>query len=119
MARECTSDRVLLSVHMQEHWKTGGFRPEGEVLEEVDEETEVNVQIGPKSVSMRYNSVIVHGFLPETELKDIHSILLSNGLPPEKLEDDILRKEKAGKINIENLRLVTNDDLSPRYHILF
>ena len=110
VARDCSSDRVLLSVHMEEHWKIIGYTPDASISEDVDGDLEVSVQIGPKTLAregpdltMRYNSVIINGFLPGTELTDVHKILLSQGLPPEISVSAILRKENAGKITIENL----------------
>ena len=79
-------------------------------MEDVDEELEVNVQIGPSNLpkegpdlTLRYNSVMINGFLPGTDLKEVHDILLSHGLPPEKLVTDISRRENSGKLTIDNL----------------
>ena len=36
MARDCTSDRVLLSTHMEEHWVKVEYRPDTQSLNEVD-----------------------------------------------------------------------------------
>ena len=45
MAKDCTSDRVLLSAHMEEHWEKVGHRPDIVDLNEVDE---LDIQIGRK-----------------------------------------------------------------------
>ena len=50
VARECTSERVLLSTHMQDHWKTISYVPDSSSMEGVEEDLEVNVQIGPVSL---------------------------------------------------------------------
>ena len=125
VAKECTAPRVLLSCHMQEHWKTVSYVPDrdSDNLEEVEEETMVNVQIGPKKVenegpdlTPRYNSVIINGFLPDTDLVQVHDILLGHGLPTGCLVTDILRRERAGKLTISNLSSDTCVDLMDRLH---
>ena len=45
MARDCSSDRVLLSAHMGEHWAKVGYKPDSSELNEVDE---LNIQVGRK-----------------------------------------------------------------------
>ena len=125
VAKECTAPRVLLSSHMQEHWKIVSYVPDrdSENLEDVEEESTVNIQIGPKTeenkgpdLTPRYNSVIINGFLPGTDLGQVHDILLGHGLPPGCLVTDILRREKAGKLTISNLSSDTCVDLMDRLH---
>ena len=45
VAKNCVSDRVLLSTHMMEHWKNIGYSPDTSDLNEVDE---LDIQIGKK-----------------------------------------------------------------------
>ena len=40
-----TSNRVLLSDHMEEHWESIGYKPDTEDLDEVDE---LDIQVGMK-----------------------------------------------------------------------
>ena len=48
--------------------------------------------------------MIFNGFLPGTELTEIHQVLINQALPPEIKVDDLIRKEKAGKVTIEKLK---------------
>ena len=92
MARDCTSERVLLSTHMKEHWENIGYRPDTIDLNEVDD---IEVQIGrndPAPVpveslrpdhSAKYKSVIIKGFSKTVPEQDIYNILLEGGLPAE------------------------------------
>ena len=126
VARECSSERILLSTHMQDHWKDIGYKPDNSDLNEVDEGLDVrdiSVQIGSKNnsmegpdLTMRYNSLIINGFLPGTDLHMVHDVLLAHGLPPDKAVTDLLRKEKAGKVTIENLASSTCVELMDRLH---
>ena len=45
IARDCTSTRVLLSDHMEEHWERIGYKPDTDDLNEVDE---LDIQVGMK-----------------------------------------------------------------------
>ena len=89
----------------------------------VDEGLDIAVQIGSKNnsvegpdLTLRYNSVIINGFLPGTDLHMVHDVLLAHGLPPDKIVTDLLRKEKAGKVTIENLTPGTCVELMDRLH---
>jgi hypothetical protein len=46
VARNCTDDRVLLSVHKQEHWERIGYKPETDSLNGVVEDQELGIQVG-------------------------------------------------------------------------
>ena len=48
VAKDCTADRILLSAHMRAHWQKVGYQPETDALNEVDEELELDVQVGRK-----------------------------------------------------------------------
>ena len=109
VARDCSSDRVLLSAHMEAHWKSIGYTPDTNTGEDVDE-PDVTVGIGSRrlakegpDITMRYNSVIINGFLPGTDLADIQNVLLTQGLPSEISVSELIRMEKAGKVTIEKL----------------
>ena len=103
MARDCTSDRVLLSTHMEEHWEKVGYKPDTVELNEVDE---LEIQVGrndPEPVpsdSLRpdhtdkYNSVIIKGFSKTAEEQDIYDILLEGGLPAEYKIENIKKNYK-------------------------
>ena len=125
IAKECTAQRLLLSTHMEEHWKTVSYVPDKDSsnLEETEEEIAVDIQIGPKinhsegpDLTLRYNSVNINGFLPGTDLQLVHEVLLRHGLPHEVLVTDLLRKENAGKLTIENLSSETCINLMDRLH---
>ena len=108
IARDCTYDRVFLSVHMEDHWKNIGYTPDTNTGSEVEEDLEVNIQIGKHGnmgpdLTLRYNSVLINGFLPGTDLNEIYQVLITQGLPPEILVTGLSRIEKAGKVTIENL----------------
>ena len=46
VARECTADRVMLSEHMLAHWSRIGYKPESENSNEVEEEHDLEIQVG-------------------------------------------------------------------------
>ena len=116
IARECTADRILLSTHMQLHWNKIGYIPDTNSTEDVDEDEnlEINIQVGPTAdisnngpdLTDRYNAVIISGFLPTTELSEIHPILVDQGLPEEILVTNIAKNEKSGKLTIPSLTSV-------------
>ena len=45
MAKDCTSERMLLSAYIEEHWMKVGYKPDTKELNEVDE---LDIQIGRK-----------------------------------------------------------------------
>ena len=111
-ARDCTSDRVLLSSHMEEHWEEVGYKPDTVELNEVDN---LDIQIGnvePECApvdslrpdhSSKYNSVIIKGFSKEVEEKEVYNILLEGGLPTEYKIEDIKKDDKNGHLLITAL----------------
>ena len=114
VARECTADRVLLSTFMAEYWKRIGYAPDTEHSEEVDDEPEIDVQVGGKKMetnvlpdnnklTSKYNSVIVKGFQVETTKEQILEILSQHGLPTEYSSDNLNKNESTGNITVENL----------------
>ena len=113
VARDCTADRVMLSDHMAAHWNKVGYKPESEDLNEVDEEHDLEIQVGkPKqelivlsenNLSTKYRSVILKGFSPEEELAIITGEIFKNGLPTGYNTLDILKNEKTGSLTIPNL----------------
>ena len=114
IARDCTADRVLLSNHMDSHWQKIGFRPETESAAEVDEDPDLDIQVGqikrdlpivPESqFSKKYKSVIVKGFLPTTDLSMIMKELKESGLSSSYTTESLLRNDKTGAITIPNLQ---------------
>ena len=125
MAKDCTSDRVLLSAHMEEHWLKVEYRPDTQSLNEVDE---IDVQIGrkePEAVptdslrpdySEKYTSVLINGFPKTAEEKDVYDILLEGGLPSD-YEIGLIRKiEKNGQLVIENLASTVCVSLTNHIH---
>ena len=113
MARDCTSERVLLSTHMEEHWEKVGYKPDTLELNEVDE---LDVQIGrkepeplPSADSLRpdhtskYTSVMINGFSKTVKEQDIYDILLEGGLPADYKIEDIRKNDKNGQLIIDTL----------------
>ena len=112
IARDCRGDRVLLSSHMEKHWKEIGFLPEtNSSLEE--EEDDLEIQVGQDKIdrqltkgpnlSHRYSSVIVSGFSAEQNLAEVHELLLNHGVPQAVKCEDLLQNKKTGKLTIENI----------------
>ena len=113
IARECQQDRVLLSTHMEKHWQEVGFTPETSTVLGDDIELDIDVQIGQDSMksvmqsgpdlTQRYTAIMVSGLSAEQNLSDIHTLLVSKGLPDTVKCTDILKNERSGKLTIENL----------------
>ena len=125
IARDCTSTRVLLSDHMEEHWERIGYKPDTDDLNEVDE---LDIQVGMKdpqpepAESLRpdhtdkYSSVLIHGFSKTAEEKDIYDILLEGGLPSDYQIGDIKKNDKNGQLLIENLSSAACISLTDHIH---
>ena len=60
--------------------------------------------------------MIINGFLPGTDLHMVLDVLLEHGLPPDKVVTNLLRKERAGKVTIENLSSTNCIELMDRLH---
>ena len=113
IAKDCTAERVLLSSHMENHWRKIGFKPETKSDSEVDDVPDLDIQVGqPNKVTpvisesqlvSKYKSVIVKGFLPSTSLEDVCNELRKNGLPSNYNTENLLRNEKSGALTIPNL----------------
>ena len=114
IARDCTAERVLLSSHMEAHWKQIGFKPETKAEAEVDDDLDLDIQVGqvrrnlptiPESnLTHKYKSIIVKGFLPSMGLENILKELKENGLPQSYNNDDLLQNDKSGAITLSNLQ---------------
>ena len=112
MAKNCTSDRVLLSAHMEEHWEKVEYKPDTIDLNEVDE---LDIQIGriePEPTPAdslrpnhkdRYSSVLINGFSKTAEEQDIYDILIEGGLPAEYNIENIKKNDKNGQLTIDTL----------------
>ena len=95
MARDCTSERVLLSEHMISYWKRVNFQPDTKEMNEVDVEpddgdvtkTVDEVKTKPSKVtnntemSKKYTGVVIKGFKKASEMDEIVEILKEAGLP--------------------------------------
>ena len=113
VARNCTAERILLSDHMKIHWDKIGYKPDNEVMNEVDQ-VELEVQVGGKtkepfiipesSFTNRYNGVVIKGFKVDTPLQNISQLLKEEGSLKELREEDILRNEKTGNLTLQNLK---------------
>ena len=113
VARECTADRIMLSEHMARHWTKIGYKPDSSDMHEVDEETELEVQVGSdkkkpfiseSKLTSKYEEVIVKGFAPDTSIDNIIEELSKHGLPSEYNIDGILRNEKTGNMTVTKLK---------------
>ena len=112
MAKDCNSERVLLSTHMEEHWEKVGYKPDTLDLNDVDE---LDIQIGRKEPEPvptdslrpdhtdRYTSVLINGFSKIAEEKDIFDILIEGGLPSDYNIENIKKNERNGQLTIDNL----------------
>ena len=113
MARDCTSDRVMLSCHMKEHWEKVGYRPDNVDLNDVDD---LDIQIGRQDPepaapaeslrpdhSSKYKSVIIKGFSKSEQEQDVYNILLEGGLPTEYKIENIKKNDKNGHLLIDDL----------------
>ena len=113
IARECTGERVLLSIHMERHWEEVGFIPDRGTINGEDIELDVDVQIGKDNIqnvvksgpdfTQRYTAININGFSAEVQIPEIHKIFLEHGLPTSVTHDQLLRKEKTSRITVENL----------------
>ena len=125
MARDCTSDRVLLSAHMEEHWAKVEYRPDTKDLNEVDD---LDVQIGRKEPeptpadslrpdhTAKYTSVVINGFSKTAEEKDIYNILLEGGLPAEYDISNVWRNDKNGQLVLDDLESTVCISLTNHIH---
>ena len=105
-------DRVLLSTHMEKHWKEIGFTPDSnELVEEAEDDLEIQIgrtniekQInqGP-DLTNRYSSIIISGFTADQNLPDIHSLLLGQGLPQTTKSEDLQQNLASGRVTINDL----------------
>ena len=112
VARDCQQDRVLLSTHMEKHWKEIGFTPDSnELVEEAEDDLEIQIgrtniekQInqGP-DLTNRYSSIIISGFTADQNLPDIHSLLLGQGLPQTTKSEDLQQNLASGRVTINDL----------------
>ena len=125
IAKDCNSERVLLSAHMEEHWVNVGYKPDTNALNEVDE---LDVQVGmkePESTpvqslrpdhSEKYSSVVISGFSKTAEERDIFDILLEGGLPAEYRIEDVKKNDRNGSLTIENISSSVCISLSNHIH---
>ena len=112
VARDCQDDRVLLSSHMEKHWKDVGFIPETN-SQQVEEEDDLEVQVGKKNIEKdiiqgpnlthRYSSILVSGFDVDQNLAVVHELLIGQGLPQSIKCEHLLQNKRSGKLTIENL----------------
>ena len=113
IARDCLEDRVLLSAHMEKHWKEIGFKPDSNTSFEEEDTAEIEIQIGRASIAKRmetgpdlthrYSSIIISGFSADQDMTEIHQLLLAQGLPQSFDSADIVKTEKSGKLTIKDL----------------
>ena len=124
IARDCTSTRVLLSTHMEEHWEKVGYKPDTEDLNEVDD---LDIQVGMKAPepapaslrpdhSEKYSSVLINGFSKTAEEKDIYDILIEGGLPDDYTIENIKKNDKNGQLIIDSLEPAVCASLTNHIH---
>ena len=98
---------------MVSHWNKIGYKPETDSLNDVDEQLDVEIQVGKKekethvisenNLTNKYRSVIVKGFTPDTPLENITAELFKNGLPASYNSQEILKNDKSGSLTLANL----------------
>ena len=114
VARNCAAERVLLSVHMGEHWDKIDYKPENTALNEVDEDTDPDIQVGIKeketvvvvpdsTLTSKYSSVIIRWFRSETSVDSILEVLSLQGVAGI-TEEDVTMNAKSGSVTVENLK---------------
>ena len=113
VARDCTADRVMLSTFMIQHWNKIGYKPESEAVDGVDDEPELEIQVGQHKLDLtlfsdskltsKYRSIIVKGFNPELSVEAVIEELVKSGLPNDYKADEISRNDKTGNLTIPNL----------------
>ena len=113
IARDCTAERVLLSSHMEAHWKKIGFKPEIEADSEVNDLPDLDIQVGHSiqkkpivqetNLQSKYKSVIIKGFAPELSVDDALKVISENGLPPNFNKESVTRNIKTGVFTICDL----------------
>ena len=109
VARDCTSDRVMLSDHMLGHWNKIGYKPEAAALDGVDDLPEPEIQVGKtkkdltviseNKLASKYRSVIVKGFASEQSLETVTQELAKCGLPTQIIQ----KNEKSGSLTLSSL----------------
>ena len=124
-ARDCNSERVLLSTHMEEHWDKVGYRPDTIEQNEVDE---LDIQIGRKDPELppadslrpdhtaKYTSVMINGFSKTADEQDIYNILLEGGLPEDYKIENIKKNDRNGKLIIDTLDPTVCASLTKHIH---
>ena len=110
LARNCTADKVLLSEHMLEYWKTINFVPDTRDMNEVDEEVDIEtvdqeidtfVKASMKNdLASRYSGVVIKGFKKDTQMELIIDVLKDSGLPLDYAQEDLQVMEKSTQITI-------------------
>jgi hypothetical protein len=113
MAKDCSSEKILLSQHMISYWNQINFKPETTDMNEVDIETDEEiaktvheVKNKPNKVqtttalSNRYNGVVVKGFMKDSKLEEIVETLKEAGLPFDYDTDDFHINERFEKLTI-------------------
>ena len=89
---------------MKDHWERIGYHPETDSLNGVDEDTELQVQVGrnekepilipDSTLKSKYQSVIIKGFKADTTLETILKILSEHGLPSKFQSKSLVRNDK-------------------------
>ena len=111
LAKDCSSERILLSDFMLSYWKKINYQPDTEEMriddsdcnEDINEPATID-QTYKKSEKVnidsemleRYSGVIVKGFRKETDMSDVVEILKRAGMPSEYSKEDLEVTEKAG-----------------------
>ena len=99
---------------MGEHWDKIDYKPENTALNEVDEDTDPDIQVGIKeketvvvvpdsTLTSKYSSVIIRGFRSETSVDSILEVLSLQGVAGI-TEEDVIMNAKSGSVTVENLK---------------
>ena len=115
----------MLSEHMVKHWAKIGYKPDSAELNEVDEVSGLDIQVGSdkkkpyvseSSLTSKYREVILKGFTPDTSLDNIIEELFKHGLPATRNIDDILRNDKTGHLTVTKLQPANCLELMEKMH---
>ena len=114
LAKNCSSEKILLSQHMISYWQQIDFKPETTSMNEVDieEETEAGDDVpktidqAPKAVTLRpdinsnYGGVVIEGYGKDIDMEEAIETLKEAGLPFNYAKEDLHITERFEKLTI-------------------
>ena len=135
LAKDCTTEKILLSDHMISYWKAINFNPETAEMNDVDMENENyeeadkpkvidQVKTNSNKVTVdsdmynRYGGVVIKGFKKDSDLTVVVETLKEAGLPFDYEKEDlhIVDKHENITIYINDLKPETCVEMSNNLH---